>query len=261
MLIETSMIKKFFIFCALIALINALSWNYNPKIINGEDAKEGEIPYQVSLQNKFSSFHFCGGSILNENYVITAAHCVHGKFSEDIKVVAGTINLANPKYENDVNEIIVHEKYNVSDSWKNDIALLKVKTSFTLSNTISSVPLPSLNDIIKPNDLATVSGWGRLRQGGPTTIYLQRVNILIANQEYCELTYKKINYTVYESQICAYYPTSEKGSCNGDSGGPLTVNGKLVGLVSWAMGCALIDYPTVYTRVESYLDWIKENAV
>lgn len=254
------MIKKIVIICALITLINALSWNYNPKIINGENAKEGEIPYQVSLQNKFSSFHFCGGSILNENYIITAAHCVNGKFAEDIKVVAGTINLALPKYENDVHKIIIHEKYNYSDSWKNDIALLKV-TPFVLSNLISLVPLPSPDDIIKPNDVATVSGWGRLSQGGPTTIHLQRVNILIANQEYCKLMYNKLNYNVYETQICAYYPTSEKGSCNGDSGGPLIVEGKLIGLVSWAMGCALTDYPTVYTRVVSYLDWIKVNAV
>lgn len=53
-----------------------------------------------------------------------------------------------------------------------------------------------------------------LQQGGPTTIYLQRVNILIANQEYCELMYSKLNYNVYETQICAYDPTTEKGSCN-----------------------------------------------
>ncbi|XP_017888643.1 chymotrypsin-2-like, partial [Ceratina calcarata] len=234
---------------------------YDPRIVNGEAAKPGEIPYQVSLQMKSSSFHFCGGSVLNENYVITAAHCVEGQTAPKIKVVAGTIDLSKSGSEHNVQKIIIHEKYNPDDSWKNDIALLKVEKPFVKSPQISFVTLPSVSDVVHANDLATVSGWGRLWQGGPTTIYLQRVNILIADQQYCKLIYSKQHYNVYDSQVCAYDPTVQKGSCHGDSGGPLTVNGKLTGLVSWAMGCALTDYPTVYTRVASHLDWIKQNAI
>ncbi|XP_031838671.1 chymotrypsin-2-like [Nomia melanderi] len=247
---------------ALLSFSNAalLPW-FDPRIVNGENAKAGEIPYQVSLQNKGSSFHFCGGSVLNENYVITASHCVSGKTASQIKVVAGTIDLSKPGSEHNVLKIIMHEKYNSLDSWINDIALLKVEKPFVKSKLISFVPLVSENDVVNPNEVATVSGWGRLRQGGPTTIHLQRVNILIANQEYCTLMYKKHGYKIYDSHVCAYDPSVEKGSCNGDSGGPLMVKGKLVGLVSWAMGCALTDYPTVYTRVASHLDWIKKNAV
>ncbi|KAK1128673.1 hypothetical protein K0M31_003128 [Melipona bicolor] len=247
---------------ALFALSSGeLLLRYDPRIVNGVNAKEGEIPYQVSLQNKDSSFHFCGGSVLNENYVITAAHCTTGKTPDDIKVVAGTTNLTKLGSEHPVVKIVIHENYNASDSWKNDISLLKVSKPFIKSKVISYVPLPSPSDVIKPNDVAIVSGWGRLWQGGPTTVNLQRVNILIANQEYCKYMYNKIRYNIYDTQVCAYDPKVEKGSCNGDSGGPLTVNGKLVGLVSWAMGCALTDYPTVYTRVSSYLNWIKANAV
>ncbi|KAK9300704.1 hypothetical protein QLX08_006729 [Tetragonisca angustula] len=234
---------------------------YDPRIVNGENAKEGEIPYQVSLQNKDSSFHFCGGSVLNENYVITAAHCTKGRTPDSIKVVAGTINLTKLGSEHPVANIIIHENYNAADSWRNDISLLKVSKKFVKSKVISFVPLPSPSDVIKTNDVAVVSGWGRLRQGGPTTVNLQRVNILIADQEYCKHIYNKAHYNVYDTQVCAYDPKVEKGSCNGDSGGPLTVNGKLVGLVSWAMGCALTDYPTVYTRVSSHLNWIKAHAV
>ncbi|CAK9805104.1 Mite allergen Der p 3 [Anthophora plagiata] len=234
---------------------------YDPRIVNGQDALPGEIPYQVSLQNKDSAFHFCGGSVLTANYVITAAHCASGKTASSIQVVAGTINLSQPESTHNVVKIIIHEKYDSLDSWKNDIALLKVKEPFVKSKKITAVRLPSADDVINANDIATVSGWGRLWQGGPTTIYLQRVNILIASQDYCQLMYKKQHYNVYESQICAYDPSIQKGSCHGDSGGPLTIDGKLVGLVSWAMGCALTDYPTVYTRVASHLDWIKANAV
>ncbi|KAL0111982.1 hypothetical protein PUN28_013307 [Cardiocondyla obscurior] len=233
----------------------------DPRIVGGVNAKPGEIPYQVSLQDSYSSFHFCGGSILNENYVITAAHCVEGKYASDIKVVAASISLLNPRSQHRVAKIIVHKDYNSYNSWINDIALLRVQTPFIKSANLGHVPLPPKGHVVRPNDVAVVSGWGRLWQGGPTTTNLQRVNILIADQGYCRYMYNNMGYNVYSTQVCAYDPSVEKGSCHGDSGGPLTVGGKLVGLVSWANGCASTSYPTVYTRVVSYLDWIKVNAV
>lgn len=247
---------------ALLAVSQAATLQkFDERIVNGEDAQPGEIPYQVSLQTSDSSFHFCGGSVLNTNYVITAAHCVEGKHAYEIKVVAGTIDYYKPGSSHAVQEIIVHEQYNPSDSWKNDIALLKVKTPFVKSAHLDFVPLPSEGDYAKGNSVAVVSGWGRLWSGGATTNKLQRVNIMIAEQKYCKDMYDKMYYNIYETQVCAYDPISEKGSCNGDSGGPLTVDGKLAGLVSWARDCALVDYPTVYTRVTSYLSWIQQHAV
>ncbi|XP_034195404.2 chymotrypsin-2-like [Osmia lignaria lignaria] len=244
----------------LLSLSNAGLLRFDPRIVNGEDAKEGEIPYQVSLQNKDSSFHFCGGSVLNENYVITAAHCVESKTAVGIKVIAGTINLTTPKSEHNVKKIIIHEKYNPNDSWKNDIALLKVEKPFVKSEQIAFVPLPPKNQVVKANDKAVVSGWGRLWHGGPTTVHLQRVNIMIADQEYCKNIYKG-SQNVYDSQVCAYESGVEKGPCHGDSGGPLTVNGRLTGLASWLRSCGNTSSPTVFTRVSAYIEWIKSNAV
>ncbi|KAG7197995.1 hypothetical protein KM043_016220 [Ampulex compressa] len=247
---------------ALVAFSEAGVLPFNdPRIVNGEDAEPGEIPYQVSLQRLPSSKHFCGGSVLNENYVITAAHCVAGKSPATLKVVAGTIDLTIPKSEHYVEAVIIHEEYKPSDSWKNDIALLKVKTPFVETEHVSFVTLPEADIIVNANDVAVVSGWGRLFLGGPTTTRLQRVNIYIANQQYCKYVYNKLYANIYESQVCASDSIVEKGSCNGDSGGPLTVRGTLIGLVSWGLGCALSDYPTVYTRVSSYLGWIYTHAV
>ncbi|XP_011863895.1 PREDICTED: polyserase-2-like [Vollenhovia emeryi] len=233
---------------------------FDPRIVNGEDAKVGEFPYQVSLQQIDSDFHFCGGSILNDNYVITAAHCVSGKKYYEIQVIAGTIDLTDPKSRHTVTKIIIHKEYDESHSWVNDIALLKVRTPFKVSTTIGHVPLPPKEHVVKPNDVAVVSGWGALWSGGPASDKLQRVNVLIADQEYCKYVYTLTGYDIFLTQVCAYNPSVEKGSCQGDSGGPLTVGGKLVGLVSWARGCASTTYPTVFTRVVTYLDWIQANA-
>ncbi|XP_011705006.1 PREDICTED: trypsin-1-like, partial [Wasmannia auropunctata] len=140
--------------------------------------------------------------------------------------------------------------------------VFQVETPFIKSATIGPVPLPPKDHVVKPNDIAVVSGWGNLWQGGPSTTKLQRVNILIADQAYCNNTYNEDwGFAVYPTQVCAHDPSTEKGSCQGDSGGPLTVGGKLVGLVSWAAGCASTVYPTVFTRVVSYLDWIEENTI
>ncbi|XP_063983900.1 chymotrypsin-2-like [Diachasmimorpha longicaudata] len=255
--------KTLLAFACLVASSYAhiLPENSDPsRIVNGVDVGVGEIPYQVSLQQKGNSFHFCGGSILNKKYVITAAHCVKGTSAASIKVVSATVKLSEPVTTHLVEKIIVHEKYDASDSWKNDIALLRVKGNFVVSSTLNFVPMPSPGMAVPADSPAIVSGWGNLRQGGPSPNHLQKAKILIADQKYCKKRYAPGN-TVHDTHICAHDPVEETGSCNGDSGGPLTVRGKLVGLVSWAMGCAMTNYPTVYTRVPEFLDWIQEHAV
>lgn len=253
-----------FVGLSLLAVTQAavLDWDILiPRIINGQDAKPGEIPYQVSLQTKKQNFHFCGGSILTANYVITAAHCVVGNKPDNIQVVVGTLKLSEPKSLHLVEQIITHKDYNPRDAWKNDIALLKLKEPIVMTDEIKAIPLPHHNAVFKPNQKAVVSGWGRLLFNGPTPDHLQRADLVIADQTYCVKKYAEFGLNVHDSQICAYDPKVMRGSCNGDSGGPLTVNGVLVGLVSWANGCAKTDYPTVYTRVPDFLDWIAAHAV
>ncbi|XP_017797661.1 PREDICTED: trypsin-7-like [Habropoda laboriosa] len=245
------------ILLAALATANAasLTLDLDPRIVNGENVKAGEIPYQVSLQTQ--GRHFCGGSVLNANYVLTAAHCVENQKAENIDVIAGTINLQSRPSVHKAEKIVKHEKYNPSNNWINDIALIKVKTPFVPSSQISFVPLPRLNEAVSANSVAVVSGWGRLRSGGPTTNQLQKARIYITDQNVCKKAYGNI----FDTQICANYPSNEKGACQGDSGGPLTVNGKIVGIVSWSRGCGLPNYPTVYTRVPSYVSWIQQHAV
>ncbi|KAG7197997.1 hypothetical protein KM043_016222 [Ampulex compressa] len=249
------------LFCGL-ALVNAAALNkLRSRIVNGEDAAPGEIPYQVSLQVIRTGQHFCGGAILNKDYVITAAHCVSDIKPEDIMIIAGTVNLQLPHSAHLVKTVQIHERYDLYDSLVNDIALIKVEQPFIISDVLSTVTLPTPEDVLNTDDVGTVSGFGRLKvneRGGSKL--LQRVNIRIADQDYCRRMYEPLTVTVYSTQFCANDRWQNKGSCKGDSGGPLIVNGKLAGLVSWAKDCALLDYPTVYTRVSAYLDWIKKHA-
>ncbi|XP_048515150.1 trypsin-1-like [Athalia rosae] len=234
------------------------------RIVNGTTAKPGERPFQVSLQ-RLSRFHFCGGSVLNANYVITAGHCVEGESARWLLVVAGT----NDVFDYDqgivrsVRRIKIHENYNAADAWRNDIALLELaEPLLEIPNVVRYVKLPSADQSLKTGDAAVVSGWGRDRSGGQSPKLLQIVTIEISDQDYCKRIYvAEAGLEVSDSQVCADVPEGGKGSCQGDSGGPLTVNDELTGLVSWAAGCAQRGYPTVFTRVAEFLDWIAENAV
>ncbi|CAK9825264.1 TRYP7 [Anthophora retusa] len=246
-----------FLLFGVLAGANAatLTLNLDPKIVNGENVKPGEIPFQVSLQTRGS--HFCGGSILNANYILTAAHCVENQNANTITIVAGTINLhVRPSMRQAV-KVIIHEKYSPPNNWINDIALIKVDRPFDLNSQVSTVPLPRLNETIPAGSVAIVSGWGRLQSGGATSDQLKKARIYITDQNVC----KRANGNIVNTQICANDPSNNRGACQGDSGGPLTVNGKIVGIVSWSKGCGLPNYPTVYTRVPSYVSWIRQRAV
>ncbi|XP_046736395.1 trypsin-1-like isoform X1 [Diprion similis] len=234
------------------------------RIINGETVEPGEIPYQVSLQLPIIRFHFCGGSVISETFVITAAHCVLGRLPDGVIVVAGTNDITEGQgIIRNVQRINTHEGYDPRDAYRNDIALLKLaEPLLKVPNLVGYIQLPSSCQTLTTGDVAVVSGWGRIQEGGQSPKLLQRVAIEISDQEYCKVIYQKtFNMEVDDTQVCADVPDGGKGSCHGDSGGPLTVNGELTGLVSWANGCAREGYPTVYTRVSEFLDWIEKTAV
>ncbi|XP_067010236.2 mite allergen Der f 3 [Anabrus simplex] len=232
-----------------------LEWS---RIVNGVDAADGEYPSQLSLQ--YYGSHSCGASILSANWALTAAHCVSGRSPSSLSLLAGTNKLNSGGSRHPVSQIIVHEQYSASNSWINDIAVLKVSTPFSLDSRRQAVKLPAQGLATADNSRATVIGWGRLRQNGAIPNELQKVDILIANQAQCRSVYNSMGYNIYDSQICADVPEGGKGSCNGDSGGPLFVGGTVVGLVSWANGCATRGYPTVYNRVSSYRNWIAQKT-
>jgi len=212
---------------------------------------------------------YCGATLINNLYVLTASHCVDGMSTKSIEVVLKEENTATTtesvSYKFPISKIIMHEKYS-RRTIDNDIALLRLDKPLDFSENGPFVPAcvikNSDTDFVGQN--ATAAGWGATKEGGATSKVLKKVTVPIISNEACNMTRYKGKIT--PNMLCA--GDLEKGgkdSCQGDSGGPLVVDTSkrkmIVGVVSWGYGCAKPNSPGVYTRVSRYTDWIlKETA-
>ncbi|XP_013144235.1 PREDICTED: chymotrypsin-2-like [Papilio polytes] len=221
-----------------------------PRIVGGENAPEGGIPYQASLRSNYNS-HFCGGSIISERWILTAAHCTVGKSNRTMIVVVGTNSLLAGGDHYNVEKIIVHEQYNGNLIY-NDVSVVKVANDIEFGDRVQPIH-------IADSDTRGVMGiMGRPElYPGVLPVQLQMINLVSLSVEECQRIYSNIN-PVYNTQICSLTKRGE-GACHGDSGGPLVSGGEVVGIVSWGMPCAR-GYPDVYTRVYSFKNWITEKT-
>ncbi|XP_049801274.1 mite allergen Der p 3-like [Schistocerca nitens] len=242
-----------FCLCLAVSVVFGLP---EDRIVGGEDAAPGEFPAIVSLQVDES--HNCGANVLDEQWLLTAAHCVDVDTSQ-LSVLAGTVNISSGGTRHRANKVVVHSRYSPEDSWVNDVALIRVEPALLIDNvTVAAARLPEQWQDTPAGTPAVIIGWGRLWQNGDLPDMLQKVDTAIVDQQECFDVYA-YNYTIHDSQICSEVPLPDKGACNGDSGSPMLVDGVVVGLASWQQGCALEGYPTVYTRVSHFVDWIEEN--
>ncbi|XP_034946165.1 tripartite motif-containing protein 2-like [Chelonus insularis] len=223
--------------------------DHHPKIIGGNIADETQFPYQVSLRIK--NRHFCGGSILNHRWILTAAHCLRGFNDTAINVVTGTTKLDEGGDFYQSSRVIGHEKYNSLFIW-HDIGLIYVDEDIQFSETVKPVDLPSEN-FKKSNYPAVLSGWGTTSYPGKAPNDLQFIILTVINQKQC----RNVSIRVTDKNICTLNKKGE-GACHGDSGGPLVADGVQIGVVSWGTPCAK-GKPDVFTRVYSYIDWINEH--
>lgn len=240
-------------------------WRNNPqirnwvdeKIVGGDEVDPNSIPFQVSLQYPTFNFHFCGGSVYNSRYIITAAHCCNGQDPSDLRVNAGEHSLRSDdgtEQERNVVSIKMHEDFS-SRTLENDICLLEMDRDLDLNAAVAGVPMPySMQEW--NSGTATVSGWGTLSSGGSSPDKLHAVDVPIVTDADCRDSYGQND--IYDSMICA--GEEGKDSCQGDSGGPMTCGGDLCGIVSWGYGCAFAGYPGVYTQASYYIDWVTDNA-
>lgn len=208
---------------------------------------------------------YCGGSLINSKYILTAAHCIDGFSRQKITVRLlehdrGT-DSESTVIERNVSKIIRHSGYN-DRTFNNDIALLKLDHEIPFGDEMRPVCLPPRGKSFT-NHEGLVTGWGVKSQGGVTSPVLQEVKVPIMSNSECKKT-KYGSKRITDNMMCAGYPDGKKDACQGDSGGPLhVINGTvhdIVGVVSWGEGCARPGYPGVYSRVNRYITWIGKNT-
>lgn len=230
------------------------------RIVGGEDTNITEVPWQISIQTN-SGFHFCGGSIIDPEWILTAAHCVSGSSPGSMRVKAGVTNKNASGQLRNVAEIIVSPDWTGSVSNGGDAALLRLSSPLDLSgNTASAIAMATVADAPShaPGTTSLVSGWGTLSPGGSTPTILQSVNVPIVSNAQAEQAYGPLT----SDQIAAGdLVDGGEDACQGDSGGPLVVMNapggpQLVGIVSWGQSCALASHPGMYARVSSFVDWV-----
>lgn len=236
------------------------------RIIGGEPAPTGAYPWQVSIglaDEPATLGHFCGGALISPSWVLTAAHCMESVAGpEQIQVKLGTNILSQGGVVTKIKKIIVAAGWDPI-TYKNDIALLQLADP--ASNPSIRLLEPAATDQLFPDGvLAVVSGWGYTRENGWVSDVLRHVGVQVVSNVTCNGP-QSYHGQISDGMVCAGFIQGGKDSCQGDSGGPLMAFDQqggyvLAGVVSWGKGCAEPNLYGVYTRVASYVDWIKDNA-
>ena len=254
--------------------VAAIATTRHERIVGGIASAKGSRPWQVSIfvsDLKPTQGHWCGGSLIAQDWVLTAAHCFNDKAISDrgFSVLVGTQNLdataADGARVFKAEHVYVHHGY-MPGQHPNDIALVHLgpldgtRAPVALPPTAKIVPLaPTGSDRAAGAREVVVSGFGFTSEGGAYSADLLEIHVPVVSNEVCNRP-QSYDQAIIPEMMCA--GAAGKDACGGDSGGPVVEQQEdgewlQVGIVSWGEGCAQPDKFGVYTRVSAYADWIR----
>uniref|UniRef100_UPI00398EFEE9 transmembrane protease serine 5-like n=1 Tax=Pristiophorus japonicus TaxID=55135 RepID=UPI00398EFEE9 len=231
-------------------------------IVGGQEAALGNWPWQVTMYYNYK--HVCGGSIIDQYWIITAAHCVHRlPIAHNWRLYAGIVDRQVLLYTSltvyVVEKIIYSNNYDHS-THDYDIALMKLKNPIEFSNTVRAICLPRYHHHVALGKECWISGWGHASAGAyEVENLLKEASVPLISTERCNSSCM-YNGAISPRMMCAGYKEGKVDACQGDSGGPLVCEDvqawHLTGVVSWGIGCAEANHPGVYAKVSEFLEWI-----
>eukprot|EP00064_Thunnus_orientalis_P013745 superscaffoldBa00002289_g13785 len=233
----------FLIFLVLVATNAALG--FDDTIYGSYECRPHSVPWQVSLNN---GWHYCGGALISDRWVVSAAHCFKG---EDIELRLGEHHIGNkdgPEQFIAPAVIIPHPEYDRYTN-NNDIMLIKLAEPAKFDKYVQPIALPS-SCVSAEYQWCVISGWGVTNGPFDCLECLHCVDVPTIPQEQCGFS---------SSLFCTAVLERGKGSCQGDSGGPVVCNGELHGVVSLGWGCAGANMVGVHTKVCKFTDWIQST--
>nr|XP_036232198.1 serine protease SP24D isoform X2 [Bactrocera oleae] len=215
------------------------------RILNGQVAASAQFPYQVSV--RVNKQHICGGALVSPKFVLTAAHCVHNIDDEILSVQAGTVSRTDGGESRAVSNVIIHPQY----GFDSDIALLLLATPFNYSDVVKGIAIAAWD--VPVGESVTISGWGRIYEGGPlSTQLLYSRSLTTLKNEDCAASDGITN----PGTLCLLSP-QRRGFCDGDDGGPAVFKNILVGIASYNANSCGIATKGGFTKVSKYYTWIQ----
>ncbi|XP_063543095.1 trypsin, alkaline C-like [Cydia strobilella] len=240
------------------------------RIIGGTPAPISRYPYTVQVLN--SNQLSCGGSLITRRHVLSAAHCFVDSRNVLLnsslftcRVGSATLNSGGSVHR--VSRIINHERYNLDAPRDNDVSVLLLATTVTLSADVAVTTIPTQGSLVPDNAVVWVVGWGSTTVAGPSSTILNEVWVYTVNTAVCAQRYRNLElvnnspYPVTYNMMCTgILDVGGRDACQGDSGGPVIYSGIVVGVTSWGEGCAHPYYPGVNARVSAYTSWINSTV-
>ncbi|XP_059863232.1 neutrophil elastase isoform X1 [Delphinus delphis] len=214
------------------------------EIVGGRPARPHAWPFMASLQRR--GRHFCGGTLIARNFVLSAAHCLNGKNHRSVRVVLGAHNLRRQERTRQTFRVqrVFKNGFNPL-RLENDIAVLQLSRMATINTNVQVAQLPAQDQGVGEGVQCVAMGWGQLDTNRPPPPVLQQLNVTV------------VTALCRPSNVCTLVPGRHAGICFGDSGGPLVCNRLVHGIDSFIRGgCGSGTFPDAFASVAKFADWI-----